>query len=300
MQLLRRSYTWLLRRRAEPTVSVVLPVFNKAIYLEACLESIIAQTGISLEIICIDDASEDDSAEILARYARTHRNIFLLKNSENRGAAYSRNLGISAAHGRYVQFTDADDLMAPEGLSRLYECAIRTSSDVVRGHVYQFKGMDNIGVHQHISLQAAKEERTGTLLETPEMWIPWYHTAFLFSRDLLQRNNLSYPSLRVGEDPVFVAEALVRSDRVSLIPWITYFYRLRRRPRPCAVDVEQYLRHAELVRESFGSRFEECWRTYSSFVSENLTDYILSADLTSRQRAQFLNQAQQLQPTSGS
>lgn len=93
-------------------LSVIIPVFNVESYLSACIDSILAQSIInSIEIICIDDGSTDNSKLILDNYNNMFECVSVI-NSVKRGPSYSRNLGIAQARGRYITFLDSDDLVA--------------------------------------------------------------------------------------------------------------------------------------------------------------------------------------------
>jgi O-antigen biosynthesis protein len=92
-------------------VSVVTPCYNAGSFVAATIESVAAQSHPAIEHIIVDDASTDDSGEVLARYSGTVRAIRL---DRNRGGGYARNVGARAARGRYLMFLDADDLIGAE------------------------------------------------------------------------------------------------------------------------------------------------------------------------------------------
>ena len=83
----------------EPAVTFVIPVFNKERYLEQCLESVVAQSLVETEIICVNDGSTDASGQILAKFARLDRRLSVIDNASNLGAGQARNRGIAAATG---------------------------------------------------------------------------------------------------------------------------------------------------------------------------------------------------------
>lgn len=93
-------------------VSIIIPVFNKAAFLDETLTSVCGQTYASLEIILIDDASNDGSLSILEKWKAKDSRIKLVLNAENLGGNKSRNLGISLATGKYTLLFDADDLLS--------------------------------------------------------------------------------------------------------------------------------------------------------------------------------------------
>lgn len=93
-------------------LSIVIPVYNTALYLKECLESIINQTYSSIEIICVDDCSSDNSADIIKEYAAKDSRIKYIKHSENKKQGAARNTGIDAASGKYITFIDSDDYLS--------------------------------------------------------------------------------------------------------------------------------------------------------------------------------------------
>lgn len=98
----------------EPLVSVIVPVYNVDQYLERSIQSLIDQTYSNLQLILVDDASTDDSAAVLARFAARDRRIQPVYCAQNRGVSAARNLGLAKARGLYVAFMDGDDWVAPD------------------------------------------------------------------------------------------------------------------------------------------------------------------------------------------
>ena len=102
----------------EPTVSVVIPCFNYARYLEQAVRSVLAQPGVQVEVIVVDDCSTDDSLAIAHRLAAQDERIRVLANAVNRGPVETFNRGLDVALGEYVVRLDADDLLTPGSLQR--------------------------------------------------------------------------------------------------------------------------------------------------------------------------------------
>ena len=90
-----------------PKVSVIVPVYNTEEYLCKCLDSIIEQTLKEIEIICIDDGSNDNSLDILKNYAKKDKRITVI-SQKNLHAGVARNAGITVAKGEYLSFLDSD------------------------------------------------------------------------------------------------------------------------------------------------------------------------------------------------
>lgn len=105
-----------------PSVSVLIPVYNAGLYLAACLDSVLAQTVLPSEIIAVNDGSTDDSLCILRDYARRSEVPFRVISRENRGASVTLNEAIAAATGDVIALQDADDLWLPDKLARQLAC----------------------------------------------------------------------------------------------------------------------------------------------------------------------------------
>jgi len=103
---------------SDPTVSVLMPNFNKGEFLAASIESVLSQTIANFELLIIDDASTDDSFEVARRYAQKEEKITLVRNGTRRGASVSRNAGIRLSRGLFIAFLDSDDVYAPTKLEK--------------------------------------------------------------------------------------------------------------------------------------------------------------------------------------
>ena len=114
----------------EPQVSIIVPVHNCEMCLTSCLDSLMAQTFLSLEFILINNGSTDGSERILKRYTDADER-FVLIIQDNQGVSGSRNAGLRAARGQYIGFVDADDYIDSDMVERMYRCAEETQSDVI-------------------------------------------------------------------------------------------------------------------------------------------------------------------------
>lgn len=90
-------------------ISVVVPVYNKSLYLAECIESIISQTYRNLEIILVNDGSSDNSLDICKMYEQLDERVIVV-DKPNAGVSSARNAGLEIATGDYIGFVDADDL----------------------------------------------------------------------------------------------------------------------------------------------------------------------------------------------
>lgn len=275
-------------RAAQPgarLISVVVPVFNKAPYLRDCLSSILAQSLGDIEVICVDDASTDESSAILAEVAGHDPRVLVVRNTVNSGAGRSRNVGIHLAGGKFIQFTDADDILPTEALQSLYELATADSVPLVRGTLKSFLGTPGNGNLDESNEygQICCDRRKVRFSDEPALWVPWWHTTYLIDAALLRQARACYPDLRNGEDAVFIAALLAEAETVSTTAQTTYLRRhpeARRRTR--LTDAIDFVRHAAMVRRTYLDHCPQAWRDgYRPFLLGRVDQFFLKPDLMS-------------------
>ena len=114
-------------------VSVILPVCNPGSGIERCIRSLREQTLREIEMIFVDDCGTDGTMEKIHAAANEDSRIRIIHNEQNSGPVFSRNAGIEAARGEYLQFTDPDDFMDADYLEELYRYACEGKLDLVKG-----------------------------------------------------------------------------------------------------------------------------------------------------------------------
>ena len=105
----------------KPKISIIVPVYNVEQYLEECLHSLIQQTLIEIEIICVDDCSSDNSGNIIDSYAIKDPRIKPIHLKKNCGTSCARKNGVMQAQGSYIMFCDADDMYKSNACQRIWE-----------------------------------------------------------------------------------------------------------------------------------------------------------------------------------
>lgn len=267
-------------------ISIIIPVFNNADYLSDCLDSVLGQTFQDLEVICIDDASNDQCREILQNYAIRHDRLKAIYNDKNLGPGKSRNRGIEEAKGRFLRFVDADDLLPAASTKELHSRAIKDNVEVVRGALAIFRGKEQSVYQEVISVP---DKTRISLSEEELLWIPWWHTSYLISAELIHRYRLRYPNLVRGEDPVFLASVLVNASSISMIESIVYLYRKYSKTSGTGAltmqHVEDTLKHAEMTRHLFIREYPDCWqRGYGPFFLNKVRRLIGRCELSRDQQ----------------
>ncbi|MCH5268708.1 MAG: glycosyltransferase family 2 protein [Lachnospiraceae bacterium] len=208
-------------------VSVLVPVYNVADYLEQCLDSIIDQTFEDIEIICVNDGSTDSSPDILQQYCVKDSRIVVV-NKENGGLPSARNAGIDAATGEYLSFVDADDYIEPDMIEKLYSAAKRTKAEIVicGANIFPETPRASDWLYQTLSPKDAYYEECDEelLFENPASR-PFVWRIFV-SKDLIDRNNLRLnESIHIGEDNAFQFRIYPKAKGIAMISDKLYNYR---------------------------------------------------------------------------
>lgn len=120
-----------MNNRTNPLISVIVPVYNVAPYVEACLNSIVCQFYKNIEILVVDDASTDGSYDICKKFAVADKRIQLIQHSENSGISAARNTALKIAKGDYISFIDSDDTIEKDMYTTMCSAAQKTGVDIV-------------------------------------------------------------------------------------------------------------------------------------------------------------------------
>ena len=202
----------------KPLISVIVPVYNVEGYLEDCLESLLAQTYPSFEILLIDDASRDNSGAICDAYAARDSRVQVVHFPENRGPSAARNEGIRRARGAYISFVDADDRAEPDLLEKLYEILAEADADV------SVCGAEGIALGSGPAAVYTREEAIRCLARgVPFNLVPW---GKLYRTELV-KGSLFREDIFYSEDLLFLYSVLKQARRVSYRPDALYHYTQR-------------------------------------------------------------------------
>ncbi len=215
-----------------PRVSVIIPAYNAAAFLDKAIGSALGQTMADIEVIVVDDGSNDDTARVAGRIAETDDRLHLIKLAENRGVSAARNAALDTATGEWVAVLDADDWYDSERLERMTEAAEAASADVV---------MDN----QMIFREGSDLERGYSLLPDGEGFFFLSTLAFLksarpftgesyaslqpmFRRSIIEAHRLRYrEDMHLGEDANFLLRFLANARNCIVLRRPCYFRLLR-------------------------------------------------------------------------
>lgn len=209
----------------EPKISIIIPVFNVEKYLRQCLDSVINQTLKDIEIICINDGSPDNCGKIIDEYARKDNRIITIHKA-NGGYGSVLNYGFSIARGQYIGVVESDDWIAPNMYETLYNKALYTNADIIKGSFYSVIDSNNDikKANQHLS----KLSKYGcfTLIQHPE--ILNIHTSLwsaIYKTDLIQNKIKVVEDIKPYEDLTFVAQSYISAKSICIVPEHLYYYR---------------------------------------------------------------------------
>lgn len=212
-------------------ISVIIPVYNSSSYLEQCLDSVLGQSFMDFEVICVYDHSIDDSLEILYKYRKSDERILILENSERLGLAISRNRGAEIAKGEYIYFLDADDWIMPNALEILLEKAEQYNTDVILFNsciVEEEEGLPlpslswNIEKEKFDTLMTGQEAFCSIVDNntwTAAVWRQFWKKSFLFN------NKIEFENKKSAEDWIFTTTSLLTAEKVVFINNILHTYR---------------------------------------------------------------------------
>ena len=210
-------------------ISIIIPVYNVEQYLAECLVSVINQTLQDIEIICVDDGSTDGSADILKEYAIKDSRIKIILQ-KNKGAGAARNTGMQYATGKYYAFLDSDDFFEKDMLEKAYSEAEKQQADIVVFGCDLFINSKKVFEPCNYSIQYSllpdKKPFAGTDIKKDvfKVFVGWAWDK-LFRADFIKTNNITFQEQRTTNDMLFVFSAVVKADRISVIPDILAHYR---------------------------------------------------------------------------
>lgn len=209
-------------------VSVIIPIYNMAHYIEQCLESVINQTLSDIEIICVDDCSTDNSLEILERYASKDNRFRIIKQDFNQGTGCARNLAINAAQGEYIMFVDPDDWIALDACEKAYNQIKKYDNDIVFFNYYRFDDKTGVAkVNEKYAEKLQTYSKFGNMnVRDNDIEYQGYSCTKIYKKDFLISNNCFYAPGRVGEDCPFAVITTIKANSISALNLPLYYYRV--------------------------------------------------------------------------
>ncbi len=213
------------------TISIIIPVYNSADYLPACLDSVLAQTHPATEIILVEDGSTDNSPQICEEYAQKDPCIRIISGSHG-GPGAARNLGIRAATGEYIVFADSDDVCEPKLLETLLaNIPKERNSMVICGILLTDEGGYPTGEFMENYRVLSSHDYVSDILsawKTSPLCGGVYSK--LYRRELLQDHHVLFEEdTTYAEDFCFNLKYLQYVGKIVILPDLLYRYRFGRK-----------------------------------------------------------------------
>ncbi|MBR3622514.1 MAG: glycosyltransferase [Selenomonadaceae bacterium] len=250
-------------------VSIIIPVYNTEKYIAECLESVISQELKDFEILCIDDASTDNSPEIMRKYTEKDKRIRIITLQKNGGQAAGRNLGMKNAEGEYVYFLDSDDMLQEGALQSMCSLIDQYQVDGMVFNAEDFYESSELEKEAPILPGVTSAMESRGVIDGESMFLAMGEEGrpccqpgrFLWKRSYLSENNIiNDAETSPHEDELFFLKAVLSAKRMVAATNVFHLRRYRADSvmtgrtflhdlRHCQSYLLLWLRSAEFLRE---------------------------------------------------
>lgn len=228
----------------KPLISIIIPVYNVKKYLAQCVESVIQQTYTNIEIIIVDDGSNDGSGELCDIYAKKDRRIKVI-HQENGGLSAARNKGISVARGEYISFIDSDDYIDINLYDYIYENVIKVENvDIVEfGFIVKYQDCQYEVKRDKLIKLKDKEIINNIFLDAYIFQGCW---SKLYKKEIF--DGVNFPVGKKFEDTFILCKTLSRSQIYIGLPKSFYYYRQRGSSYSYTIDINDSITYARAYK----------------------------------------------------
>lgn len=208
-------------------VSVIIPVYNVERYLKKCVDSILTQTYVNLEIILVDDGATDTSGKMCDDYQKVDPRVSVV-HKKNGGLASARNAGLAVAHGEYIAYVDSDDWVEPDFVECLLSDCLGNGADM---SICRFENCFSEEPFAHKEKQFScvwngKDAVCHRVLDEAKYCISTSAWNKFYKRELIA--DMCFPEGKYYEDIVYGVKAMLRADKVAYTNRSLYHYRCAR------------------------------------------------------------------------
>ena len=206
-----------------PKVSVIIPVYGVEKYIERCARSLFEQTLDDIEFIFVNDCTLDNSINVLEttleEYPKRKSQVQIINFEQNQGAAKAREIGMKTANGEYIIHCDSDDWVVKEAYETLYNIAKASESDMVICDWFETDGIQ----HKHITqtIPSLQKDILQGLVKRGISASLWNR---LVSRNVIQSNNIIYPTAHMMEDVALSIQLTYFCKKITYVSTPLYFY----------------------------------------------------------------------------
>lgn len=267
-------------------ISIIVPVYNVEKYIEECVNSIINQTYKNIEIILVDDGSQDKSGVLCEKLAQKDTRIRVV-HKKNGGLADARNVGVCNSRGDYIAFIDADDYVDTTMYENLLNACQKYDVALACARWKSFGNKFNdLKSESGSEIEMTSEEYLQNMIwEKKKYFITTSVCTCLFKRKILE--GLSFPKGKYYEDIVYCTQAVINAEKCIYIDKALYFYRIRENSisdvtRKKGIDINKYNDQLEQEIKQIQILEKEGWHKLASYIKyvvykECLRYYAISA-----------------------
>lgn len=243
-------------------LSIIIPFYNVEQYIAQCLDSVYQQDipEEEYEVICVNDASPDNSRDIVKEYQKKHKNLILVEHEVNKKLGAARNTGRREAQGKYIWNVDSDDMIAPNCLKEMLEICEKNELDVLmfgvkflrEGMLVEREVQPWIESTEPVSGQAFWKKQ-GIINQgcISPVWTQMYRRAYLDEQQIFS------PEINMSEDVPYTYASILFADRIMITNAPYYVYRenmasltgmLQKAPRPLTVYENSFVAGKHMYR----------------------------------------------------
>lgn len=255
-------------------ISIIMPIYNPGTYLQEALRSVLNQTYKDFELICIDDASNDGSADLIEKFQRQDRRIKAYFHNTNKGAAISRNEGIRLACGKYIIFIDADDVFETDLLEKMVCVAEKDKTDLVYinyntfqdGQKYGERKSDYYYFGNSLQYYDAIDKCSKEFINDMELGIC---NKFYLS-EFIKTNRLQFQDIKSSNDVYFGLMATFLSRKISFLDNPTNLIHVRNHKSVSRISNNRnpFNNYAAYIHLKDEMEKHNIWEKYGAIVRE--------------------------------
>ncbi len=197
-----------------PLVSIIVPCYNVSKYVKRCLDSLVNQTYSNIEIICVDDFSTDGTYNILSQFSLNDERVKIFLNKENKGVAFSRQVGLDNASGKYIMWCDSDDWYELNMVEEMLRAMEENKVDLVISNINVIddenlfrRKVESLVHYENLHLCGKVKLNKNIILNIPRfLWNK------IFKKSIIDKYKITFPNVKLSEDCSFFLKYLAVSN----------------------------------------------------------------------------------------
>ena len=213
-------------------ISIIIPAYNAENEISTCLDSLLNQIGVGLEIIIVNDCSVNSTINIIEMYKKLHKNIKIINLYENSGPGIARNEGIKNATGKYIGFIDSDDWVDLNFYNTLLQYIKAEDGDIaIAGIADEFNNSISSSLRYNYNDFATITGKVGLKLLTKSCNLGMFITPIMnnkiYKTDFIKKNGIHCCENKSWQDDFFSFFAILYADKICIVPNVQYHYTQR-------------------------------------------------------------------------